>query len=351
MPETDTLSDALSRVMAAIGRIEKSAKAPAEMGGFKFVPITAVMNALQPALIAERVILLPRVELLRLDEYTTGGGKASHMATVHVQLLARRGTEELLWAEALGQGADTQDKAVGKATTGGVKQALLNALAVPTGDDPDAASTDGPARRAPSAQREEAKAAVRERATLGELRDRVIAVAAKHAIPREILNDLIDSVAEGKSLEKLTAEELIALGVEIRDGRYDIPFESAAGPSEALDAAAVDKPEQATETSRGTSVEPSGSTAPVTQPAEPSPLESPPADTLQAVLNLTGGELVDDAAVSVPAAGDGAGGDPSSSSIPPKPGSDEYKALPSGVERMKARDYWQNREVAGRVPA
>jgi hypothetical protein len=268
MAETDTLSDALSRVMAAIGRIEKSAKAPAEMGGFKFVPITAVMNALQPALIAERVILLPRVELLRMDESTTAGGKPMHMGTVHVQLYARRGTEEILWGEGLSQGLDTQDKALGKATTGAVKQALLNALAVPTGDDPDAASADSPARRAPSAQREEAKAAVRERATLGELRDRVIAVAAKHAIPREILNDLIASVSEGKSFDKLTAEELITLGTEIRDGRYDVPFESAVGPSEALDTAAVEQPEQATETSRGTGVAPSGNPAPVTQPGQ-----------------------------------------------------------------------------------
>jgi hypothetical protein len=279
--------------MAAVGRIEKSAKAPAEMGGFPFVPITAVMNALQPALINEHVILLPRVELLRVDEFTTSGGKALHMATVHVQLFARKGAEEFLWSEGLSQGLDTQDKAIGKATTGAVKQALLNALAVPTGDDPDAASSDGPARR-PSAQREEAKAAMRERATLGELRDRVIALAAKHAIPREILNDLIDSVAEGKSFEKLTAEELIALGIEIRDGRYDVPFESAAGPSEALDAAAFEQPEQETEAARGTGAAPSGEPAPVTQPAPSSPPEAASADTLQEVLNLTGGELVDD---------------------------------------------------------
>lgn len=147
MSDNDTLADALSRIMGGIGHLRKSAQAPAAMGGFKYVPITAVMNALQPLLVAESVVLMPRVELLRLDELVTGGGTRMQLATVHVQLHVQRSGDTLFWSEAIGQGADTMDKAVGKATTGAVKQALLNALAVPTGDDPDAGSLPDEAGR------------------------------------------------------------------------------------------------------------------------------------------------------------------------------------------------------------
>ena len=53
-----------------------------------------------------------------------------------------RGDEELLWFSVPGQGADTADKAVGKAITSAKKQGLLVANSVPTGDDPDGAHVE-----------------------------------------------------------------------------------------------------------------------------------------------------------------------------------------------------------------
>jgi hypothetical protein len=106
------------------------------------------------------------------------------------------------------------------------------------------------------------------------IRDR----AQEREIGPEVLDDLIDSKYDGRKMADLSKDELIELGTDIAKGLYDLPFE---------------QPGQETEAFRGTGAEPSkGNPAPVTQPAEPSPLESPPAD-IQAVLDLTGGELVD----------------------------------------------------------
>jgi hypothetical protein len=138
---------------------------------------------------------------------------------------------------------------------------------------------------------EDAPAPVSKTLTREMVVQRIVDRAKEHDIQPEILGDVIDSAYQGKTIDDLTKDELVQLGTDIAAGKYDLPFESAAGPSEALDTAAVDKPEQATEAARGTGAAPlKGNPAPVTQPAEPSPLESPPAD-IQAVLDLTGGTL------------------------------------------------------------
>jgi hypothetical protein len=105
---------------------------------------------------------------------------------------------------------------------------------------------------------------------------RIVDRAKEHDIQPEVLADVVDSAYQGKTIDDLTKDELVQLGTDIAAGKYDLPF---------------DKPEQATEAARGTGAAPlKGNPAPVTQPAEPSPLESPPAD-IQAVLDLTGGTL------------------------------------------------------------
>jgi hypothetical protein len=117
---------------------------------------------------------------------------------------------------------------------------------------------------------------------------RIVDRAKEHDIQPEVLADVVDSAYQGKTIDDLTKDELVQLGTDIAAGKYDLPF---LGGATIYDSAPPNKkPEQATEAARGTGAAPSGNPAPVTQPAEPSPLESPPAD-IQAVLDLTGGTL------------------------------------------------------------
>jgi hypothetical protein len=107
---------------------------------------------------------------------------------------------------------------------------------------------------------------------------RIVDRAKEHDIQPEVLADVVDSAYSGKTLDDLTKDELVQLGTDIAAGKYDLPF---------------DKPEQATEAARGTGAAPlKGNPAPVTQPAPVAPKPAS-ADTLQEVLNLTGGTLVE----------------------------------------------------------
>jgi hypothetical protein len=139
------------------------------------------------------------------------------------------------------------------------------------------------------------------------IRDR----AQEREIGPEVLDDLVDSKYAGRKMADLSRDELIELGTDIAKGVYDLPFLGRATINESP--TPNKQPEQATEAARGTGAAPSGNPASVTQPAEPSPLEAPSADTLQEVLNLTGGTLVDEQPASAaavpeiapPAAADG----------------------------------------------
>jgi len=144
-----TLAESWAEVSTALSRIEKRGTAPAAMGGFPFVRESDVIEALKPELDTRGIVLRPDVELLRLDTYPRQGkDMPTTVATVAFALWAVRGTEEHLIGRTLGQGADTQDKAVGKATTAAKKQLFLVAFAIPTGDDPDSHAIPERTRRA-----------------------------------------------------------------------------------------------------------------------------------------------------------------------------------------------------------
>jgi hypothetical protein len=115
---------------------------------------------------------------------------------------------------------------------------------------------------------------------------RIVDRAKEHDIQPEVLADVVDSAYQGKTIDDLTKDELVQLGTDIAAGKYDLPF---LGHATINESPTPEQPEQATETSRGTSVEPSGSTAPVMQPTPVAP--TPASADIQAVLDLTGGTL------------------------------------------------------------
>jgi hypothetical protein len=115
---------------------------------------------------------------------------------------------------------------------------------------------------------------------------RIVDRAKEHDIQPEVLADVVDSAYQGKTIDDLTKDELVQLGTDIAAGKYDLPF---LGHATINESPTPEQPEQATETSRGTSVEPSGSTAPVMQPTPVAP--KPASADIQAVLDLTGGTL------------------------------------------------------------
>ena len=239
---TDTsLPSLIADVSAQLARLEKKGKAPEAMGSFRFVRETDVMDALKPELDSRGIVLRPDVELLRIDTFARQGKDMPNtVATVSLALWAVRGAEEYLISRTVGQGADTQDKAVGKAVTSAKKQAILIAFAIPTGDDPDAHAIPERSRRTEQVQyrrKELAGLLIEKHMDLGAAEqyadllgipkderpmsdasmDRLIEAVRGHGTdaPLELPMGAAESPAEAPKAEDMSADAAIAAGAAL----------------------------------------------------------------------------------------------------------------------------------------
>lgn len=183
--DKQTLPEAIAEVSAKLQRIEKRGIAPASMGSFPFVRSVDVMDALKPELDERGIILRPLYRTVGeplIRERDRGG--YTMVLTVELELYALRDGEEMLLARTIGMGADTQDKASGKAQTSALKEAILKSFAIPTGDDPEAFEPhDSQPRRQSSQQRSERAQSVRYPAIPG---DKASAINRLNALLKEV---------------------------------------------------------------------------------------------------------------------------------------------------------------------
>lgn len=233
MTTEKTLPDLIAEVSAQMARLEKKGTAPAAMGSFKFVRETDVIETLKPELDQRGIVLRPDVELLRLDTFERQGKDMPNtVATVSLALWAIRGSEEFLISRTVGQGADTQDKAVGKAVTSAKKQAFLIAFAIPTGDDPDAhalpeRANQGrgarPSRPAASSQGATEPVPGPRPPSLDQIKTRLLERASEHHIETARLDALIKEYVPANPDPDVLMDGLIKLGTDITRGKHDAP--------------------------------------------------------------------------------------------------------------------------------
>jgi len=121
-----TVQQAVVRVMASVGAIGKGRRAPGDIGGYAFRGIDDVLNALHPALVEHGVVVLPRV----LERLIEERGKM-RLVSLHVEYRFVGPAGDELVCSAWGEGADSQDKAAGKAMSTAMKAAMFQALAIP----------------------------------------------------------------------------------------------------------------------------------------------------------------------------------------------------------------------------
>jgi hypothetical protein len=150
--------EALAEVLRRVRAIEKGRRAEPSAGGYLFRGIDDVYAALHDLFGEVGLVLLPRViEREREQRPRASGNGVNYVCHLHVEFrfLAADGTSET--ASAWGEGADTGDKATGKAHSQAIKSALLAVFLIPTEassvDDPDATNSD--ASRAFTAEEQE----------------------------------------------------------------------------------------------------------------------------------------------------------------------------------------------------
>lgn len=157
LPGRDTSLNIDQRMLLAmhrIGWIAKDGTAPQSMGGFAFVSVAAVKDKIREELVRVGVMVHVSFDGHDLDYYPDSKGRRWCLATVWGTLAFVNVDDpsQVIRNEIRAQGLDLADKAITKAMTAADKYGLLNALQIPTGDDPDASdAAPEPVRRTESA--------------------------------------------------------------------------------------------------------------------------------------------------------------------------------------------------------
>ena len=138
--ENAKIYPAIANVMAAIGAVGKDKKNSQQ--GFMYRGIDDVMNALNPALVENKVFAVPEVlESTREDRVTSKGNPIIYsVAKVRYTFYAEDGSN--VQAVVIGEGMDSGDKSMNKAMSIAFKYACFQVFCIPTEEmkDPDAES-------------------------------------------------------------------------------------------------------------------------------------------------------------------------------------------------------------------
>lgn len=128
----------INKIMAQIGAIGKDTKN--QQQGFMYRGIDAVMNAINPALVANEVFVVPTVLEQTREERTNSKGTLLIYSICKIKFTFYAEDGSYVEAITIGEGMDTGDKATNKAMSIAFKYACFQVFCIPTEEmiDPDA---------------------------------------------------------------------------------------------------------------------------------------------------------------------------------------------------------------------
>lgn len=133
MSETKNLFQKISQVMQDVEYLSKDSKIAFGTTNYKAISEEKVTSTLRDSLIKNGLVIIP------IEQVAGRNGNVSTVNTKYKIIDIDTGQFEILASS--GEGADTQDKGVGKAMTYAYKYMLLRTFAIPTGEDPDKVSS------------------------------------------------------------------------------------------------------------------------------------------------------------------------------------------------------------------
>ena len=123
----------ISQVMKDVEYLSKDSKIAFGTTNYKAISEEKVTSTLRESLIKNGLVIIP------IEQTAGRNGNVSTVNTKYKIIDIDTGQFEILASS--GEGADTQDKGVGKAMTYAYKYMLLRTFAIPTGEDPDKVSS------------------------------------------------------------------------------------------------------------------------------------------------------------------------------------------------------------------
>lgn len=133
MSEKLNLYQKISHVMQDVSYLSKDDNIAFGNTKYKAISEEKVTRTLRESLIKNGLVILP------FEQESSKTGNISFVNTKYKIVDIESGQFEVLASS--GEGADTQDKGVGKAMTYAYKYMLLRTFAIPTGEDPDKVSS------------------------------------------------------------------------------------------------------------------------------------------------------------------------------------------------------------------
>ncbi len=131
------LAAKLCKVMQACAVVPKDKQNPQQH--YKYASSDAVLEKANPAFVAAGLATIYELQILDRQPRTTSTGAMWELVTVLARLtIIDSETGATIQSDGIGQGYDGGDKALSKAQTQARKYALLLALNISTGDDPEA---------------------------------------------------------------------------------------------------------------------------------------------------------------------------------------------------------------------
>lgn len=135
-PDLAKLAAKLLKVMQACATVPKDKQNPQQH--YSYASSDAVLAKANPAFVAAGLATMYRLEVLDRQPRTTNAGSMWELVTILARLtIIDSETGATFETDGMGQGYDSGDKAISKAQTQARKYALLLALNISTGDDPE----------------------------------------------------------------------------------------------------------------------------------------------------------------------------------------------------------------------
>lgn len=139
MAEKKNIYETICAVMSDVGAVGKNSRN--QQQGFMFRGIDDVMNALNPAMIKNKLFVVPEILEQTREERTNAKGTTLIYSICKIRYTFYAEDGSSLSAVVIGEGMDTGDKATNKAMSIALKYACFQVFCIPTEemkrDDPD----------------------------------------------------------------------------------------------------------------------------------------------------------------------------------------------------------------------
>lgn len=138
MAEKKNIFETINAVMEEIGAIGKSSRN--EQQKYMYRGVDDVMNALNPAFVKHKLLMVPEVVSQKREERQTANGKNIIYSVLSVKYTFYAEDGSSIYTIVPGEGMDSGDKASNKAMSSAFKYACFQTFCIPTEEmkDPDA---------------------------------------------------------------------------------------------------------------------------------------------------------------------------------------------------------------------